>query len=88
MPSAAECRQHAAECLRLAKEAKTDSDRDTLLKMAEEWAYAATLSDTPAKPPLPPSDSEALAGPANAKSPSHVAQQQQQPQPDPEKEEE
>jgi hypothetical protein len=46
MPSAAECRQHAAECLRLAKEAKTNSDRDTLLKMAEEWAYAATLSDT------------------------------------------
>jgi hypothetical protein len=87
MPSAAECRQNAAECLRLAKESKTDSDRDTLLKMAEEWAYAATLS-APAKPPLPPSDSEAFAGPANAKSPSHVAQQQQQPQPDPEKEEE
>jgi hypothetical protein len=37
MPSAAEYRQHAAECLRLAKEAKTDSERDMLLKMAEEW---------------------------------------------------
>jgi len=51
MPSAAECRQHAAECLLLAKEAKTDSDRDTLLKMAEEWAYAATLYGTPDTPP-------------------------------------
>jgi hypothetical protein len=80
MPSAAECRQRAADCLRLAKEARTDSDRDTLLKMAEEWAYAATLSDTPPQP-LRPSDSEALAN-----SPSHVAQQQQQPQPDNENE--
>jgi hypothetical protein len=51
MPSAAECRQHAAECLRLAREAKTDSDRDTLLKMAEEWAYAASLNSTPDTPP-------------------------------------
>ena len=51
MPSAAECRQNAAECLRLAKESKTDSDRDTLLKMAEEWAYAATLHATPDTPP-------------------------------------
>jgi hypothetical protein len=86
MPSAAECRQNAAECLRLAKESKTASDRDTLLKMAEEWAYAATLSAS-AKSPLPPSDSEALAGPANAKSPSYVAQQQQQPQSDDDKDE-
>jgi hypothetical protein len=51
MPSAAEYRQHAAECLRLAKEAKTDSERDMLLKMAEEWGYAATLYSTPDTPP-------------------------------------
>jgi hypothetical protein len=50
MPSA-EYRQHAAECLRLAREAKTDSERDTLLKMAEEWAYAAKLYGTPDTPP-------------------------------------
>jgi hypothetical protein len=37
MPSVAEYRQHAAECLRLAREAKTDPERDMLLKMAEEW---------------------------------------------------
>ena len=47
MPSAAGYRQHAAECLRLAREAKTESERDTLLKMAEEWAYAAKLYGTP-----------------------------------------
>jgi hypothetical protein len=58
MPSVAEYRQRAAECLRLARETKTNSERDMLLKMAEEWAYAATLYGTPDPPADAPQPQE------------------------------
>jgi hypothetical protein len=43
MPSVEEYRQYAEECLGWAKHAKTDTERDLFLKMAEDWLRAATL---------------------------------------------
>jgi hypothetical protein len=37
MAAADEYRGYAAECLRLAQEAKTDEDRARLLRMAQAW---------------------------------------------------
>jgi len=37
MATAEEYRGYAAECLRLAQEAKTDEDRARLLQMAQAW---------------------------------------------------
>ncbi|MGA7433074.1 MAG: hypothetical protein WBD33_03935 [Xanthobacteraceae bacterium] len=53
MPSAEEYRQYADECFAWAKQAKTDSERDIFLKMAEDWLRAATLSGKPAEPRTP-----------------------------------
>ena len=39
-------RQYAKECLRSAREAKTDDDRQQFLKMAEAWEKAAALEDS------------------------------------------
>ena len=43
MPSVEEYRQYADECLGWAKQAKTDSERDLFIEMAEDWLRAATL---------------------------------------------
>ena len=46
MATAEECRRHAAECLRLAQEAKTAEDRARLLQMAQAWnKLAEKLAD-------------------------------------------
>jgi hypothetical protein len=42
---------HTAAEYREMAEAKTDPERNMLLKMAEEWAYAAKLYGTPDPPP-------------------------------------
>jgi hypothetical protein len=41
MASAEEYRHHAAECLRLAQDAKTPEDRARLLQMAQAWRELA-----------------------------------------------
>jgi hypothetical protein len=45
----------AEECYRLAKEAKTDNDRQALLDLARNWIEAASQQDSadeaPADPP-------------------------------------
>ena len=43
MPSVAEYRQYAAECLMWARQAKTDFERELFLKMAHDRLHAATL---------------------------------------------
>ena len=43
--TAKEYRKYAAECLESAKEAKSDSDRDTYLAMATAWLRAAALAE-------------------------------------------
>jgi hypothetical protein len=50
MSSVKEYRQYADECLGWAKQAKTDSERDIFLKMAEDWLRAATLLGASATP--------------------------------------
>lgn len=50
MATAEECRHHAAECLRLAQDAKTPDDRARLIQMAEAWRELADkLADKPQK---------------------------------------
>ena len=50
MAKAEECRRHAAECLRLAQDAKTPDDRARLLQMAQAWRELADkLMDKPEK---------------------------------------
>jgi hypothetical protein len=50
MATAEQCRHHAAECLRLAQEAKTPEDRARLLQMAQAWRELADkLTDRPQK---------------------------------------
>ena len=41
MPSVAEYRQYAAECLMWARQAKTDFERELFLKMAHDRLHAA-----------------------------------------------
>jgi hypothetical protein len=41
MATAEECRRHAAECLRLAQDAKTPEDKARLLQMAQAWRELA-----------------------------------------------
>jgi hypothetical protein len=47
----------AEECYRLAKEAKTDNDRQALLDLARNWIEAASqqgsADEPPAHPPKP-----------------------------------
>jgi ribosomal protein L17 len=53
MTSAKEYRQYAEECLTWAKQAKTDSERETLLKMAEDWLRAAAIEHNANAPVSP-----------------------------------
>jgi hypothetical protein len=41
MTTADEYRQYAVECLRWAKEAETDEERQSFLDMARDWTLAA-----------------------------------------------
>lgn len=55
MASARQYREYADECVAWAKEAKSDQDRETFLKMAQDWLHAATLLEMPQSgPPLQP----------------------------------
>jgi hypothetical protein len=45
MATVEEYRRHAAECLRLAQEAKTGDDRLRLLQMAQAWHELADKLD-------------------------------------------
>jgi hypothetical protein len=45
----------AEECYRLAKEAKTDNDRQACLDLARTWIEAASRQDAAAEQPAPPS---------------------------------
>jgi hypothetical protein len=54
MSSAQEYRQFAEECVDWAKKAATDAERETFLKMAEDWLRAAGIAaqhDAPIQPP-------------------------------------
>jgi hypothetical protein len=44
IPTAAEYRQYADECLVWAKSAKADHERDIFLQMAKTWMEAAVLA--------------------------------------------
>jgi hypothetical protein len=46
MRPAQEYRDYADECVAWAKQAKTDSERDLFLKMAEDWLRAAAVLTT------------------------------------------
>jgi hypothetical protein len=46
MASADEYRRHASECVRLAQEAQTASDKALLLRMAETWLRLAEQAET------------------------------------------
>jgi hypothetical protein len=50
MPTAEEYRRYADECLAWAKQAVTDSERETYLQMAQDWLRAATLAEMPSIP--------------------------------------
>jgi hypothetical protein len=43
--TAEECRKNAEECLRWARDAKTDSERQAFLDMARTWTEAAMMAD-------------------------------------------
>ncbi len=45
MTAAQDCQRKAEECLRLAREAKTDIERQQLIEMANAWIQAAALED-------------------------------------------
>ena len=45
MASADEYRRHASECVRLAQEAQTASDKALLLRMAETWLRLAEQAE-------------------------------------------
>ncbi len=45
MTAAQDCQRKAEECLRLAREAKTDIERQQLIDMANEWIQAAAAED-------------------------------------------
>jgi len=48
MATVEQCRRHAAECLRLAQDAKAPEDRARLLQMAQAWReLAGKLMDRP-----------------------------------------
>ena len=54
MPTANEYLKMAEECYRLAKEAKTDSDRQALLDLATTWIEAASQQASADEPPVHP----------------------------------
>jgi hypothetical protein len=45
MTTPQEYRKYAEECLRWAREAKTDTERQQLIELANEWIQAAALDD-------------------------------------------
>ncbi len=45
MTTPSDYRRYAEECLRWAREAKTDIERQQLLEMANAWVQAAALED-------------------------------------------
>jgi hypothetical protein len=54
MPTANDYMKMAEECYRLAKEAKTDNDRQALLDLARTWIEAASQADSADEPPAHP----------------------------------
>jgi hypothetical protein len=54
MDTAKEYRDYADECLAWAKDACSEQERETFLKMAKDWLYAATLIE--AETSLAPKD--------------------------------
>ncbi|HEY7244821.1 MAG TPA: hypothetical protein VH678_13180 [Xanthobacteraceae bacterium] len=45
MPSADDYRRHASECVRLAQNARSPTDKALLLKMAETWLRLAEQAE-------------------------------------------
>ncbi len=62
MTTAQDYRRYAEECLRWAREAKTDIERQQLLEIANTWIQAAAMENgklptyEPAKPKAKPHD--------------------------------
>jgi len=54
MPTANDYLRMAEECYRLAKEAKTDNDRQALLDLARDWIEAASQQSSADEPPAHP----------------------------------
>jgi len=54
MPTANDYLKMAEECYRLAKEAKTDNDRQALLDLARDWIEAASQQGAAEEPPAHP----------------------------------
>jgi hypothetical protein len=46
MPSVADYRRHASECVRLAQQAKDAKEKAVLLSMAESWRRLAERADS------------------------------------------
>jgi hypothetical protein len=46
MPSAADYRRHASECVRLAQQAQNAKDKALLLTMAESWRRLADQAES------------------------------------------
>jgi len=59
MPSAAEYRAYAEQCIESAKNARSPAERDALLEMARVWidqahqAERSSISQNPAEPEAP-----------------------------------
>jgi hypothetical protein len=59
MPTANDYLKMAEECYRLAKEAKSDNDRQALLDLARNWIEAASQVGPADEPPAhPPKSSQ------------------------------
>jgi hypothetical protein len=54
MPTANDYLRMAEECYRLAKEAKTDNDRQACLDLARTWIEAASQQSSADEPPAHP----------------------------------
>ncbi len=52
MASANQYLQYADECLKWAKEAPSDEDREALIRLAQDWLLAATKAEPPTNIPL------------------------------------
>ncbi len=54
MTTPEEYRRYADECMKWAREAKSDKDRETFLELASAWLQAAAIGD--GNPPIARSD--------------------------------
>ena len=54
MPTANDYLKMDEECYRLAKEAKTDTDRQACLDLARTWIEAASQQEAVQETPVPP----------------------------------